>query len=158
MVECTVVAGDANFFVVNATTASNGRIRVRRNTGNLVIDFAWDGNNNFVSVSLGTFPTNPFAVEVIYDATNATDSLKLRARAWDIGATAGSFTNTGDTATDLATDEFTALSLNDGNQAGPKFGRIAFSNDTTEDLSNLSEGAPPAAVPPIAPMFSGLFH
>ena len=145
--ECTAwsPSGSVTQFALLATSPENGRIRVRNVSGNIVVGFDWNGFGSFAEVNLGTRPTNPYAVEVIYDSNNGTANQRLRARMWELSGSAGSFTNATSTGGGAATtDQFTSLYVgdNDGNGTPSlQYGRVAFSNDTTEDLSNLDESS-----------------
>lgn len=126
-----------------AATVGNGRFRVRRDgSGNLTVTLEYSGFGGLCDVQLGAFPTVAFAVEAIYDLGNATRSQRLRARTWSIGGSPGAFTdNSEPTSASGTTDQFVTTSFGDGGAPGLAIGRVAFSNDITEDLSNLDEGS-----------------
>lgn len=134
---------NCNAFSLYATVDSNGNIRTRRSSaGDTQVLGYWSGGFQ-AQVDLGAESANPYCVEVIYDTTNGTDTLRLRARMWDVGGSAPAFTNCGAGAASAATDQFTTLRLgDDGNGTGAlKVGRIAISNDIAEDLSALDESS-----------------
>lgn len=136
----------------SATDANNGDLWVVKSGGNLKVMARWNGDTSTAEVSLGTYPTVPFAVEFIYDLNNGTANQRLRARTWNIGSSAGSMNNATSTAGSAATsDQFTSFNMApDGEMGGFAIGRIAVSNSTSEDLSNLSEGGGSTAVPVFA--------
>jgi hypothetical protein len=146
--ECTPIGAAGNgtnlgMFEIYATVSSNGIIRVRRqNAGNIEVLGYWSGGYQ-TTVSLGAESANPYCVEVIYDTTNGTAASRLKARMWDVGGSPPSFTDSDGTGANAATDQFTTLGIGDGGNGTPNFkvGRIAISNDITEDLSALDEGA-----------------
>lgn len=144
----TFTAGYDILDVRNVASQLDGMIRVQHTGGGnlqIVLTFNSDGSSN--EVNLGTFPSVPFAVEVIYDSTNATANQRLRARTWSIGGSAGSMNNsTANTGSAAATAEFTLLKLGGDELNALKIGRVMFSDDIAEDLSVVSEGS---AVPVI---------
>jgi len=128
-----------------ATSVSNGRLRIEKNGTDLRIRLEWNGYGSDAEVVFGTFPTAPFAVEVIYDTTNATANQRVRARHFTVGGSAGSFTNaTGTSGSGSATDQFTVIEVGGKNNESPytemDFGRVIISNSISEDLSVVTEG------------------
>jgi hypothetical protein len=130
-------------FKVEAATPANGRVRIRIDSGgNVTVQSLCAGGDGLVD--LGAESTNPYAVEIIYDTNNATRSQRLRARMWDLGGTPPSFSdNTDSFSSASTTDQFTYLQVGDGGDVstGFKSGRIAISDDITQDLSDLTEGS-----------------
>ena len=150
LIEVDTMADNHRILNVTAASVSNGLLRVERAAGNLVVSLAWNNYNNAATVDLGTFPTSPFALEVIYDSLNQTRAERLKARTWTIGGTPPvAFTNA--TSTDggsrVATDQFRSLKF--GNPDSDSFirvGRLIVSNSMTEDLSVASEDGAAASL------------
>ena len=121
----------------------NFRMRVYRMSSApdyLRIQFQWNGgfNENFVDFS--SFPSNPFALEIIYDTNNATANQRLRARFWGIGSSAPSFTNSTSTSGSAASSEqptYMDIARYNSDTITTRLGRIIFSDDITQDLSVL---------------------
>lgn len=131
----------------HAANEWDGHIWFQQSGGNLHVNMGWNGDSSSAQVNLGAYPTVPYAIEVIYDGTNATANQRLRARWWAIGGTPGSFTNaTSASGGPAALAEFTELRIGDEELAGLKFGRIIFSNNLAEDLSLVSEADDPPTV------------
>lgn len=135
----------STMFQFQSTNVLNGRVRVIRTSGgDMSVEGLHANDGAYETVSLGTYPTNPFGLEIIYDFNNSTANQRLRARVWTLGNAAGSFVDAGSTGGGASTsDAFTSLSMGDSNNGttGLYIGRIAFSNSTSEDLSSLSEGS-----------------
>jgi hypothetical protein len=133
----------APIFALSAATASNGRIRIERGAANLTVTLrwgSWDGDN---TVDLGTAPTGPFVIELIYNTQHATANQRLQARTWAVGGTPGSFSNsTSSGGSAGTTNQFTSLFLGSGNDWSEyRIGRVIIANSTTDDLSVVSEEA-----------------
>lgn len=146
---------NGDLLLVAPTTVNNGRVRVRKTGGgNLLVNCSTNGGANSAEVDLGAYPTGDYAVEVIYDITNGTAANRLQARTYGVGDTPPSFTTiTGGSLPSGTTDQYTSVIVGDNtgwDNSGLKVNRIAFSNDTTEDLSNLSEGGAAAELMPQA--------
>jgi len=139
----TVSTGlNENYFRLYATTSNNGEVRVRNSTTDTVNVLGYWSGGNQVNVSLGAEPSNPFNVEIIYDTNNATASLRMRARMWEIGSSVPSFTDIGAGSVQNTTDQFTTVEYGDGGgAAGLKANRLIISNDITEDLSAVTESS-----------------
>jgi hypothetical protein len=132
--------------IIAPTTANNGQIRIKKTGGgNLLVNITTNGGSNAAEVDLGTYPTSDYAVEVIYDTTNSTAANRLQARTYGVGDTPPSFTTiTGGSIPSGATDQYTSLTVGETtgwDSSGLKVNRIAFSNDSTEDLSDLDESS-----------------
>lgn len=123
---------------------------------NLRVSMSWNSESSIAEVDLGTYPTTAFALEIIYDATNATANQRLRARVWSIGGSPGAFVDATYTFGPSGTmSEFTQLRLGEGEQGGLRFGRVIASNSITEDLSLVSEASPAAT--PLVPIAAQRF-
>jgi hypothetical protein len=152
LVEVQTGAADyPRILTASAAIPSYGLLLVRNVGGNLQISLDWNDYNHLAEVNLGTFPTSPFALEIIYDTLNATRAQRLQARVWAIGGTPpGSFTAAGYTwgGSSVATNQFTSLSLGTSDDtSNVLIGRVIVSNSITEDLSAASESGAASIVP-----------
>jgi hypothetical protein len=108
--------------------------------GDLIVYSHANGAAQTNEINMDEWPDQPFALEIIYEFDNATADQRLRARAWTVGGTPGSFVDSTSTFGNAANGaEFTALALgyNDGFKG--KIGRFILSNSITEDLSAVTE-------------------
>ena len=93
-------------------------------------------------VDFGTWPSAPFNLEFYVDPNNATESQRLRARYWDVGASPGAFVNR-TSGSGTYQGNFAAepdqLNLADpgNNDVYAAFGKIIISDSISEDLSAL---------------------
>ncbi len=131
-----------HIFLVKADNEFMGHFWAHRSGGNLMVVLSWNNEASVCEVDLGTYPTAPFALEIIYDSNHATPNQRLRARRWAIGGAPGAFSNaTSTTGGAAAMDEFTLLRVGEEEMAGMRYGRIIASNDVNEDLSLVDESS-----------------
>ena len=129
---------------VTAATAGNGTLRADvTNSTTVTLEFNYDAFNEIYNATI-TIPTqpDPYCLEIIYDAANATASQRLRGRAWAIGGSPGSFTNCTTTfgGSSGTTDAFTSFRCGfDSNDSGYYIGQIVVDDDTAEDLSSYED-------------------
>jgi len=152
LIEVDTMVDNHRILNLSATSPSNGLLRIERTAGNLSVSLLWNNYNNGATVDLGTFPTSPFALEIIYDTLNSTRAERCKARLWTIGGTPpSSFTaaTTTDGGQSVATDQFVALTLgNPDSDSYVRIGRVIVSNSITEDLSAVTETAAAASALP----------
>jgi hypothetical protein len=109
----------------------------------MYMSLAWNGYADYREITFAAFPSNPFALEFLWDTNNGTATQRLRARYWDIGSSAGAFVDSnGGGGGASATDQPVEIRLGQPNDAlvTTRIGRIIVSDDITEDLSAVSEG------------------
>lgn len=134
-----------SFFILQATTAANGRVRIDRTiSGNLEAELVFNDGNSSNILDFGTFPSSPCVVEMIYNSNASTAAERLRGRVWNVGETPGSFTNAQtNSGSATTTSQFTNSYIGgyDNENYGLILGRIIISNSMTEDLSLVRDGS-----------------
>lgn len=140
-IKCEPLTENTKQFEAKNDSVLNGLLRVSRVAGNLEVLSLCNNDGQSNTVALGTYPTGPFAVEVIYDFNNATANQRLRARSWLLSGSPGTFTDATSTSGGASTNSaFTSIKLgSDDTSLGLMYGRVTFSDDITEDLSSYSE-------------------
>lgn len=128
----------------DSVTGDRLNLYMRNSDTHLVAHTERNGGAAFADIDLGAYPAVAHNVELIYDFNNATANQRARARVWNIGGSAGSFTDATSTSGSAGTTaQFNSLTMGDENNGSTalKIGKIFFSDSITEDLSALLSGA-----------------
>jgi hypothetical protein len=141
--------GGVWMFRSRRTTATVAGVQVSKSGSQVQVQLYWGGQEEVITYTPAGTEHN---LEFIYDTNNGTANQRLRYRQWVIGGTVpGSFTNcSGSSSAGATTGDFNSLECGDSDGIdGLYFGKMFFSDDTTEDLSTLLGGGAAATSLPL---------
>ena len=131
------IAGDQeDAFRLEATTVNNGLLVVDFTATDIRVTHTWNAGNSQLVWSV-TEPTNPFALEIRVDHTEATFADRLQCRAWQLGQSVPSLTAAGATfgSTGTPDDFLTRILGASGNNSYYYYGKIIGDDDPDASLS-----------------------